>query len=312
MKKISLIFISVFVCVIAFTSNAEAVAVNEHKGNTIAKPERSYSHNGQQEVPGASAQNNLAASISSASGKSVKEQKTGKEANTIPSKKLELNKEKALREIDRRIAGLNKLSGRINDIKRLLTTQKTELTNQINTEISKLTALQNSIQAETDLQKVKDLKQSIVNEYRVFALFIPKIHIIANADKILYTADELTNIAAKYEARLKEASDTDKAKIQPLLTDMKTYIANAKTNAQKAIDTVTPLTPEGYPQNKTSLQKGWSLLQTTRQDLAKARHSAALIMQVLVKSLKSDLKTNQEVSAAPSAAVTVIQPTDLP
>jgi hypothetical protein len=53
--------------------------------------------------------------------------------------------------------------------------------------------------------------------------------------------------------------------------DAKAKIADAKIQAQKAIDTVTVLTPEGYPGNRSILLFAVKMLQTARQDLNVAR-----------------------------------------
>ncbi|MFA5013196.1 MAG: hypothetical protein WC520_01390 [Candidatus Paceibacterota bacterium] len=164
---------------------------------------------------------------------------------------LQSQKERAIAEIDRRVTSLNQVIEKINGMKRITQDQKSILAAQVQAEIDSLTQLKDKINADTDKATLLADKKSIVQKYRIYALFQPKIRIMAQADQILELADLM-------DAR------TDNA-------DAKTKIADAKIQAQKAIDTVTVLTPEGYPGNKPTLLSAVGMLQAARQDLNVAR-----------------------------------------
>ncbi len=114
-------------------------------------------------------------------------------------------------------------------------------------------ARQTKIQNDTDAQTLTTDKQSIVKSYRVYALFMPKIRIIAHADRILEVANEM--------------------KAKTTSTDALSKIADAQTQAQNAINAVSPLTPDGYPGNKTTLDSARGMLRTALADLKTARQS---------------------------------------
>ncbi|MDD5569253.1 MAG: hypothetical protein PHG23_02465, partial [Candidatus Pacebacteria bacterium] len=164
---------------------------------------------------------------------------------------LAKKKERAIQEIDRRIASLNTQIERINSAKRLTAGQKSSLVSQVQNEIKSLTQLKAKINADTDLATLLADKQSIIGQYRIFALFQPQIAIISYADKIIQIAD------------LMDAKTTD--------TAIKAQIADAKSKAQKAISDVTVLKPEGYPANKEVLRASKNLLTAARQELNEAR-----------------------------------------
>jgi hypothetical protein len=208
----------------------------------------------------------------------------------IQNKKSETLQNRAQKELDRRIESLNKLINRINEFKKISAEQKSALAAQIQTEINALTGLQAKIKLDTDPIALKTDVQSIMSGYRVYALFIPQIQIIASADRMLTTADDLTIIYDKLKSR---ASGGDSS-LQTLLADMQTKITDAKTQAQNAMNAVIPLTPEGYPGNKTILENARKTLQTGQQDLVTARDDAKQI----VKGLHT-IKTT--VSPAPSS-----------
>jgi hypothetical protein len=192
---------------------------------------------------------------------------------------------RAAKEVTRRIESLNKLILRISEFKKLSTTQKTSLTTQVQAEIDKLTALQIKIQADADLTTLKTDVQSIVTDYRIFALFMPKVQILGAADRLFTTADEMSSHAAMLETKINEqqTKGNDVSALQTLLTDMKAKVADAKTQGQSAIDTVSPLTPEGFPDNKTQLQSARQMIETGIKDLNTARQDARKITVGLLK-----------------------------
>jgi hypothetical protein len=152
----------------------------------------------------------------------------------VKSKGAELRKEAGYKAIDKRITSLNKLSTKIDAMKKLSSSSKDSLKAKINAEVNALGVLKSSLATETDATKVKELKQSITKSFRVYALFEPQIRILAAADRILQVVEAT------------KAKTTDAAIIAKL--DV------AAKSAQSAIDTVLPLTPEGYPANKSTLQ----------------------------------------------------------
>ncbi|MFA5087311.1 MAG: hypothetical protein WC470_03365 [Candidatus Paceibacterota bacterium] len=160
-------------------------------------------------------------------------------------------KEKAGQEIDRRITFLNNAIEKINAAKKITTEQKTALVSQVQAEIAALQQLKVKINADTDKATLLADRKAIVQQYRIFAVFEPRIAIISYADKILNIADLM---------------DT-----QTTNADIKAKIADAKTKAQKAITDVLALTPEGYPGNKTILQASKALLTEARKELIDAR-----------------------------------------
>ena len=91
---------------------------------------------------------------------------------------------------------------------------------------------------------------------------------------------------------------------------MKSKIADAQTQAQNAMSTAIPLTPEGYPGNKTSLESARKMIQTGHQDLMSAYHDAQEIVQGLRsikienKNASSSGKANDEHILHPSPSLT--------
>jgi len=161
--------------------------------------------------------------------------------------KVTLKKTNALKEINRRIENLNKLINKIKNINRITDTQKETLVAQINIEITKLTDLQTEVENETDAAKLQELKKSITESYRVYGLFMPKIQIIAHADKIIDIANSMLS------------KTTDEG--------LKKIITESIAKAQSAIEIVLKLEPDKYPGNKTELNEAKNMLREVRINL---------------------------------------------
>lgn len=193
-------------------------------------------------------------------------------------------KERAFQEINRRLDSLNKLVERINALKRLTTEQKTTLANQIQTEINNLQTLKNKITADADVATLKADAQSIIKAYRIYALFMPKIHLLAACDTALDLLDtKIKDITVRIQAKISEAktSGKDVAILEASLSVAQTKTANLKSQIQTLQSTVMALTAEGYPNNKTNLQNARTTLQAIHRDIQSLRQDLTRIIQGL-------------------------------
>lgn len=190
-------------------------------------------------------------------------------------------------EIQRRLTALQELLTKIGMLKHVPDANKTTYITQIQTEIASLTTLKTKIDAETNAAALKTEVQSIVTSYRVFALFMPQIRLLTAADSVSTVTDNLTTITGKLQTRIStlKASGKDTTTQEALLSDMQAKITDAKTLATAIIAEVGPLTPEGYPGNKTTLEDARKKLQSARQDLETAAQDARKIIQALIAGM---------------------------
>ncbi|MEN9406940.1 MAG: hypothetical protein RLZZ455_156 [Candidatus Parcubacteria bacterium] len=213
---------------------------------------------------------------------------------------LENLKKRSLSEIDRRLKSLSGIMTKISSLKKLSDTQKATLSTQVQTEITNLTSLRSKIEADTDLETLKTDAKSIVSSYRIYALFIPKIHILTGAEATLTAIEKMSSAHAELNSRADAAATAgaDTTEIETLLTTMQALITSATTNTNAAISTVTPLTPDGYPANKTSLEAARESLKKARENLMEAYKTAKEITKLL-----RQIPSTSTVTSTPSATV---------
>lgn len=218
----------------------------------------------------------------------------------VQNSRIDSLKTRATQEIDRRIKALTYVITRINNLKHITAAQKTAYTTQIQTEIINLNTLNTKIQADTTLEALKPDVKSIVDSYRIYALFIPQIHILAASDSMLQTTNQASELATKLETRIQEAQSQGRnvSLLTTTLADMRAKIEDAVTQATSASTIVTVLTPDGYPGNKTTLKSGRSMLVAGKQSLLQARRDATTIIQGL-RALGTSTVPSASISAHP-------------
>jgi hypothetical protein len=196
----------------------------------------------------------------------------------------EARKTNANREIDRRVKAMTALMARINNLKKLTNDQKTSLVAQLQKAIDDLTALKAKIAADTDEATLKADKQSIIDLYRVFTVLMPKAEIMAHANSLLQTIADANTTTANFQTRW-QASGKDLSSLQPFLTARQAKLAEATTQAQNAIATVSSLQPADSPTNKTSLENARGMLKQSRENLRLA-HQELVKANRAFKALK--------------------------
>lgn len=221
---------------------------------------------------------------------------SGLKRNTeIKEQKLELKEEgqktSAGKEITRRIDSLNKLIVRILEMKKLPGVDKASLINQAKDQITALEALKIKIDSDTDPATLKSDRQSIAKEYRIYMLFIPKIQILASADRIIEITDDMSVLITKIQNRLiqAEGNGKDVTVLQASLKDMQTKIADAKLQAQSAQTLVMSLVPDNgdlnlAKSNQKALQDARAKLVLAKKDITDAQKDIQIIRKALSSS----------------------------
>jgi hypothetical protein len=199
--------------------------------------------------------------------------------------KLKLLQSRGDAEINRRLTTLNKLAGVINGDSKLSSTDKSSLTAQVNGEITDLTNLKTKLDADTTAADAQTDAQSIVSNYRVYALIAPKVYLIRGADIELTTNSQLSTLAGKLKTRLDTAQSQGKdvTSLQSTLADMNSQISSAQSLASGVETTVLPLQPTDYDSDHSVLEGQKTQLQTAHQDNQAAYNDA----KTIVAGLKS-------------------------
>ena len=185
-------------------------------------------------------------------------------------------------EITMRVNSLTTLNTNVGQLKKLSSSQISQFQSEIQTDITNLNTLKAKCDADTDVTTlISDIK-SIFTNYRVYAVFMPQVRLLAAADRILTTADLLTDYQGKLAYRVSQQGSP--SNLVALINDMQSKITDARTQANNVISMVTPLSPSSFPGSNPTLQSARTDVKTGATDLRNAYQDGLQVRQGL-KSL---------------------------
>jgi hypothetical protein len=204
-----------------------------------------------------------------------------------------------MQEIDRRVSNINQVISRLSGAKRLTDVDKASLQKTLAGQISSLMTLRAKIDADTDVTTLKDDVQSITKSYRVYALVLPQVQIIAAADRVLTIVDQMQALGAKLQTRIGASTSTDVAALQSAYADIQTKLADASAQAKAAATTVANLVPDNgdattKTANDNALKDARTKIGAAEKDLKDARADVKTILKGLNVSGSDDSKKTTE------------------
>lgn len=204
------------------------------------------------------------------------------------AQKTEIAKARAQIEIDRRTAILYSLIPKIDSSKKISLGQKSQLDSEVKTEIANLSSLKKRVTSQTNFQAVVSDINILSDYYKNYAIVVPKVFIVAIADKINVMGDTFTNIAEKLAQKTEqlEKLKKDVTSVQKTLGHMLYVLGDAANKAEIALISVLPLTPSDYPKNMPVLSDAKSRVQTSSQNLKSAVKDAQTSLNFL-KAIES-------------------------
>jgi DNA repair exonuclease SbcCD ATPase subunit len=202
---------------------------------------------------------------------------------------------KAVQEITARVDSLNKLSTRIQSVKKLSASQIASFQTTIQAAIADMASLQAKIQSDTSTTSLMADLKSIAPDYRIYILVEPQISILSAADRVNVIVGTLQTLETKIQARLSSTTMTVKniGSLQADLTDMNAKLTDATTQSAAASAEVTVLVPDNgdktvMASNTAALKDARSKIQVATKDIQAAYKDA----QAAVKGVRGtgDLK----------------------
>lgn len=218
------------------------------------------------------------------------------------------------KQLDQRMENLGKLKDKVNKFKNINDNDKNSIIAIIDQLVSKLNALKNTIDTATSTAVIKEAKDSITENYRVYMLVNPELNIIASADRIGTMISMMNIIGAKLETRLGAVGTSSSITSANLtlanktLADLKTKIVDAQTNIQEAIKMVAPLMPDQgdkaiMESNTKTLKDARAKIKTAHNDLITAKKDSETIVKILAKDKKIEKNSdNKEKSGTTTSA----------
>lgn len=145
---------------------------------------------------------------------------------------------------------------------------------------SGLTALQATIEADTDAASLRAHCESIATDYRIYALRSPQVHLAIGGDRAAAAIAKSDGIVTKLEAAIDKAAAAgeDVTAATAALDDLKAKLADASSVLSGVVDAELALTPADWNANHSVLAPTTSALRTVKADLQAAMADARAII----------------------------------
>lgn len=216
-----------------------------------------------------------------------------KESNNA-EKRIEKTKTVADKQLDQRIDDLGKVVKRIDELKNISDTDKSAILTVLRGLIDSLNGLRTEIDNATSTENVKQLREIISQNYRVYALVMPQLNTIAAADRMTTMISMMAVVGAKIESRLGNTATSSQitsiniASAKKSLENMKDSLVEAQKFIKESIELVSPLVPDQgdksiMDSNLATLKEGRAKIKSAQASLVSAKKSAEAVLKVIGK-----------------------------
>ncbi len=206
--------------------------------------------------------------------------------------------------IDHRLASMNDFITRLTERKGLTAPEITAIKTAAQPTLDGLATLKSKIDADTDLATAKTDVLSIFSSYRVYAVLLPKLHLMVIANQEQSIVDSLTALTPNIQAAIdaKKAGGEDVTALTAALTDYTNQLATASKDLASANSQITTMVASNVEASKTAFTSARDLLKTVRASLVAARGDLGTI--------RDDLKpaTSPSTKSTTSGATTTTTP----
>lgn len=177
--------------------------------------------------------------------------------------------------IDGRLSTIADLKARLAGFKDVSAANATTLSTLLDTDATKLAALKATVAGETTVAAVRADGKAMVDDYRIYLLVAPKVHLV---NALSVEADAVTRLHKVHDAladRLAKDPAADTQANKDLLADMNSQISAADALLDGKIATVLAIQPGPDAKSITSLVKAVSAAaHGAREDFRKAVQDA--------------------------------------
>ena len=206
---------------------------------------------------------------------------------------VEAVKARALEATDKRLATIDDLQAAIDRSQTVEPDHAGRLKGELQSSQSGLEALARKIDDADDLTTLRDLVPQIFENYRIYAVVAPKVHLVLAGDAGTAVAARLDEAADRLGEALDrlEESGVDVSDAEALLAEMQRLVASGGDAAASVPDVVIGLKPSDYPESTEVLRSAHEVMKSARSDLRTAGESAHEIVR-FIKSVVGDGTTN--------------------
>ena len=209
-----------------------------------------------------------------------------------PEDSFDRAKARVLRQIERRLEALDRLTRKIESARHLSADHAASLLRDVAAAGDTLQAGLAAVEATTSMEELREVAPPIFENTLVFALLSPKTHGVIASDAIVAGTNRFTEFGAKLQDaldRIAAETDVDTSEAQADLDEMLRLVSAAMAVGGPVADNVIGLQPTDWPDPaQTALREGKAALDEARSSLRDARSRAQAVIE-FIRSVKDSL-----------------------
>ncbi len=197
---------------------------------------------------------------------------------------IEKLKDRAEQSIEKRLETIERVTEALGDAQHLTDEHERILLAELAAASDGLSALGREIESAETIAELRKLIPSIFEDYRIYAVAVPKAHLVAVADTIVAAVDRLELVASSLQDAINRFKDAgfDTADAEEALAAMRVSLGDASAFASPVPDTVLPIEPADWPDPaQSTLEGAHSDVRSAREDTNSAVRSAHDVTRIL-------------------------------
>ena len=206
------------------------------------------------------------------------------EADAVGDRIIANLKDRAEQAVENRLDTIERVTEVLQDAEHLTDEHSRLLLDELTSSADGLTALGRQIDSAETIAELWELIPLIFEDYRIYAVVVPKAHLVVVADTIVAVVDRVDLVAGSLQDAIDRVSAAgyDTSEAEEVLAEMVESLSEAGSLAGRVPDTVLPLVPADWPDPAQSILEGaHSDLRAARDDVASAVRSAHEVARIL-------------------------------
>jgi hypothetical protein len=192
-------------------------------------------------------------------------------------------KRRALESIDTRLDAITRWTDQVDAAEHLSADHRSALLVELSAYTRGLTELAAEIEAATTYSELGGLIPKIVEDYWVFALLGPKVHLVIAADVMTHITGRFDDVATSIQEAIERVEEAgyDPADAQAALDRMQSHLVAASTLIGPVPTTVLALQPVDMPEASAQLRSAHGDLQSAREELRAAQQAGRQAVETI-------------------------------
>lgn len=222
--------------------------------------------------------------VSSVPATALAQEAPAAESDAAGERTIERLKDRAEQAIEKRLDTIDRVTEALQDAGHLTDDHERILIGELGSSADGLSALGREIEAAGTIAELRELIPLIFEDYRIYAVVVPKAHLVAVADTVIAVVDRVGLVAGSLQDAIDRLNSAgfDTREAEEALAEMVESLGQADSLAGPVPDSVLPLLPADWPDPAQGILEGAHAdLRSAREHVASAVRSAHEVGRIL-------------------------------